>query len=234
MSKKILQEQIMTLLEDITNQTNIVNNYDKQIPQIEIDIIMSNVRKLYTSFQKLNTLNFAISSPEEKKQAPSTKEEEKQQVEQQKTVSQLPVEKEEKQEEEIPQKMENNTQEQVKLGLFEEEKVVGDTIQEENQQALVNEVIRTDKEDISIGSKMQNNAINDIRKAIGLNEKFLFINELFSGNNDAFNIHIDKLNNCENTKQANMYLENLSQEYHWEAENTVKEKFYQIVERRFI
>jgi hypothetical protein len=238
MSKKIIQEQIMTLLEDIANQTNIINNYEGQIPQIEIDIIMSNVRKLYVTYQKLNTLNFALSPITENKSPLVEQKEEEIEVvpvvEKQKIEQEATKEVVEKQEDVAPDEDDNQTQEQVKLGLFDEEKSIGDKFQEKNHETSINESINTKKEDVSIGSKMQHKAITDIKKAIGLNEKFLFINELFSGNHDAFNTHTDKLNLCQNEEQAKAYLENLSQEYNWQTESEAKQKLYQIIERKYI
>jgi hypothetical protein len=228
----------MTLLEDIANQTNIINNYEGQIPQIEIDIIMSNVRKLYVTYQKLNTLNFALSPITENKSPLVEQKEEEIEVvpvvEKQKIEQEATKEVVEKQEDVAPDEDDNQTQEQVKLGLFDEEKSIGDKFQEKNHETSINESINTKKEDVSIGSKMQHKAITDIKKAIGLNEKFLFINELFSGNHDAFNTHTDKLNLCQNEEQAKAYLENLSQEYNWQTESEAKQKLYQIIERKYI
>jgi len=136
--------------------------------------------------------------------------------------------------EEVNEEVEITSQQREQTSLFEEEKTIGDKYKENNQEASINESIKTNQEDVSIGSQMQNNAITDIRTVIGLNEKFLFINELFKGNHDAFATHINKLNNCENVEQAKAYVEKLSQEYDWETENNAKEKFYQIVERKFV
>jgi len=51
------------------------------------------------------------------------------------------------------------------------------------------------KEDRSIGARMQQHPISNIKEAIGVNEKFLFINELFNGNIQAYNEAIASLNN---------------------------------------
>jgi hypothetical protein len=242
MSKKIIQEQIMTLLEDIANQTNIVSAYEEQIPQIELDIIMSNIRKMYVTYKKLNTLNFSSPSNEETLPPVMEKEPEKIIETTQKEELVEDIKKPEIQNEETfveniikeKEEVETTSQQREQTSLFEEKKTIGDKYKENNKEASINESIKTNQEDVSIGSQMQNNTITDIRTVIGLNEKFLFINELFKGNHDAFATHINNLNNCENVEEAKAYVENLSQEYDWGIENNAKEKFNQIVERKFV
>ena len=57
MSKNILKNQIISLLEEIVEQSKTINAYEGQIPQIELDIVMANIRELYTAYHKLNEIN---------------------------------------------------------------------------------------------------------------------------------------------------------------------------------
>ncbi len=91
------------------------------------------------------------------------------------------------------------------------------------------------KEDQSIGTRMQQKGISSLKEAIGVNDKFLFINELFNGNIQAYNEAITKLNNSASLNDAFEYLNRLNQEFAWDArrsEQTI-EKLAAFVQRRY-
>ncbi len=72
----------------------------------------------------------------------------------------------------------------------------------------------------TIGTKHQHHAIKDLKSAIGINEKFLFINELFRGDMKAFNDVIIKLNEYTDINDADNLLNELKEKYNW-AEDLV-------------
>jgi len=57
MDKTILIRELQILLEAINEQFEIIREYEDFIPQIEFDMIMENVRKLYETFHRLEHLN---------------------------------------------------------------------------------------------------------------------------------------------------------------------------------
>ena len=57
MDKHIITRELQILLEAINEQFEIINEYEDFIPQIEFDMIMENVRKLYETFHRLQRLN---------------------------------------------------------------------------------------------------------------------------------------------------------------------------------
>ena len=57
MEKNSVKEEIIELLEVILEQSEIISNYNKHIPQIEIDIVLSNIRELYDKYKTLEKLN---------------------------------------------------------------------------------------------------------------------------------------------------------------------------------
>ncbi|MBE0639100.1 MAG: hypothetical protein IH598_11320 [Bacteroidales bacterium] len=61
--------------------------------------------------------------------------------------------------------------------------------------------------DNSLASKIQNNRISDIKAAIGINDKFTFINDIFKGEITKYNEGIEKLNNMEHYHEALDYIE---------------------------
>jgi len=56
-NRELLKEVIAQTLEAITEQESVIQRYDGKIPQIEIDLIMENIRRLYENFHFLDKMN---------------------------------------------------------------------------------------------------------------------------------------------------------------------------------
>lgn len=94
--------------------------------------------------------------------------------------------------------------------------------------------ISANKEDKSIATKLQKNPVSDLRKSIGINEKFAFINELFDGNQTAYNEAIDQLNGSAGHSEAIACIENdLIPKYQWNGESDSFLKLRNLIDRRF-
>jgi len=63
-NKELLKEVISQILEAICEQEAVIKKYKGHIPQIELDLIMENIRKLYENFQFLNKYNQEIFAEE--------------------------------------------------------------------------------------------------------------------------------------------------------------------------
>lgn len=87
--------------------------------------------------------------------------------------------------------------------------------------------------DNSIAAKIEKAAIKDLREAIGINDKFLMINELFEGNISYYNRAIDELNGFQSLNGAKTYLIELSVQHQWNAESAAVAKITQLIERKF-
>ena len=81
-------------------------------------------------------------------------------------------------------------------------------------------------------SEKKQAAIDDIRSAIGLNEKFQFINELFGGDQNEYNAAIDQLNANTSLSDAESYLTSIKEIYKWKEEDMIVEKFMSILKRK--
>lgn len=83
---------------------------------------------------------------------------------------------------------------------------------------------------------MQQQPINSIKDAIGINEKFLFINELFKGDIEMYRQAMDDLNEKENMQAAFDSLNELADKYSWDANRSTAtiEKLANIVQRRYM
>jgi hypothetical protein len=68
---------------------------------------------------------------------------------------------------------------------------------------------------------------------IGVNDKFRFINELFSQNNAEYNIAFQQLNNLSNWNDSEVYLNSLKNLYGWPEKNEAVKYLYAHVKKRF-
>lgn len=104
-----------------------------------------------------------------------------------------------------------------------EKLVVGESFQKERS---LNDVMSETK---SGESKLTNGPITSLRAAIGLNDRFFFIREIFENNTEKYNMIIDKLDKLETIQQAVEYLKaNLSLQ-----KNDTSLKFVDLLKRRF-
>ncbi|MDZ7742618.1 MAG: hypothetical protein U5Q03_12920 [Bacteroidota bacterium] len=103
MNKRILKKEISNILEALHEQAEIILSHEGRIPQIEMDIAMGNIRKLYEDFYLLDKENRHeepaikrddLPSADEKKEAASGKAE-TQEIKTEKAAEDIhPVEKE--------------------------------------------------------------------------------------------------------------------------------------------
>ncbi len=85
-----------------------------------------------------------------------------------------------------------------------------------------------EKEEISI-VEIKPTKTKDIKTAIGLNDKFEFINELFKGSNSDYEASIKLLNSSENAESAKKIFYDLQKKYNWQDENESAKSFLEII-----
>lgn len=115
--------------------------------------------------------------------------------------------------------------------LFSMTPIVADKFKDDTKS--LNETIAGTKTDKSIGARMQQGQISDIKAAIGINEKFKILNELFNGQVSEYNEAIARLNNLPSFDAAMSLMNELSNQHQW---NVTKEAYVllrNIVERRY-
>ena len=76
--------------------------------------------------------------------------------------------------------------------------------------------------------------ITDLKRAITLNEKLLYIKDLFNGYNLAYSEAIDLINKMPDLKTADAFLKsNYAVKNNWEAKQTTVSQFYELLKQRF-
>jgi hypothetical protein len=91
----------------------------------------------------------------------------------------------------------------------------------------------SEKQEKRIADKHQESKIIDLRTTIGINDKFLFINELFEGNMRIYDEAVQKLNESTTMAQADIMLLDLKIVYNWDSESPTVKKFVELVRRKF-
>ncbi|MBG15137.1 MAG: hypothetical protein CL853_02165 [Crocinitomicaceae bacterium] len=91
------------------------------------------------------------------------------------------------------------------------------------------------KESSSLADKLSKQPIADLFSAIGLNEKFLFIEELFAGDSKVYKQQLEVLNSMQSFDEATAHINNkLLKEFGWKLKGSVEKKFIKLIERRYI
>ncbi len=76
--------------------------------------------------------------------------------------------------------------------------------------------------------------VTDLKTAVSLNDKMLFVRDLFNGYNLAYNEAIELLNRCKTFDEADRLLKaNYVAKNNWAARQATADKFYTVLHRRF-
>ena len=90
------------------------------------------------------------------------------------------------------------------------------------------------KKAVEISQHLQEASIKDLRKAIGINDKYLFINELFGGDEKLFENSIKTINQFNIFAEADFWIKKeLIAIKKWNLDLPVVEQFMLLVKRRF-
>jgi len=85
-----------------------------------------------------------------------------------------------------------------------------------------------------VGDHPQLQPIKDLKSAITLNDKLLFVRDLFNGYSMAYGEAIDILNRFSRFEEADNFLKlNYYTKNNWEAKQATTDKFYELLQRRF-
>lgn len=84
-----------------------------------------------------------------------------------------------------------------------------------------------------MADRLKDNKIADLRAAIGINEKFLYINELFDGSLRDYEDAVARLNGCTDPDEASMIIFEFRERYQWDLDNPAVRSFIELVNRKF-
>lgn len=90
-----------------------------------------------------------------------------------------------------------------------------------------------EEEDNSLAAKLSRKKIENLSSGIGINEKFLFTNELFDGNTEHFLKTIEELNNCGSLNEAYTKLSAFAVKRSWLVEEEPYLKLQSLLSRKY-
>jgi len=99
----------------------------------------------------------------------------------------------------------------------------------------LNDMISSQKAQQGTSSQYKQAPITDLKSGVNLNDKLLFIKDLFNGYSLAYSEAMEILNRFETFESADNFLRsNYAAKNNWAAKQTTVDKFYEILRRRFI
>ncbi len=257
------KNKIFEKLELINEQAEMLKLHQGEIPQLYIDLLKKNVLKLYESVHNLDQLKHTDESiPQSTKSQPQVAEEvQKREAPQVKQIPEPepqaikvepPIKQEIKTE---PPKIENSIQSNSEINSATKEAnempIVNFGINKPSEKPTQSKPVihpgsdlfadtvpsiadkLSAQQDPSLGETMQQNHITNIKSAIGINEKFLFINELFGGNLQDYNQSIDQLNLAKNLAEATSIFNLFQEKFNWDDENEAVAKLKLTMSRKY-
>jgi len=223
------------LLSEIDRISKIVNQYDEpsMIPKIERDLLLSALRDLYEKIVSLPDTIKTIQEPGKiihaEKQSPEEVKEEDEMIE---FIDEQPAE------EKIPettfpvdQAPESKAEKNKDAGMKEKEKVKTLADKFKGNSHSIYETLSEKTPQQNISSKLQSRPIADIAAAIGVNDRFKLIKDLFSGDAESYKKTIETLNNSNNFNEAFNFI---STNFNWDMENESVQYILDLVRRKFI
>lgn len=89
-------------------------------------------------------------------------------------------------------------------------------------------------ESAELGERLHHEPVKDLRKAIGINDRYLYINELFKGDQSVFERTLKTLNDFTSLAEAKFWMEReLLLKSGWNRDDKTVRQFIQLVSRRF-
>lgn len=91
-----------------------------------------------------------------------------------------------------------------------------------------------DEMPLTLADKLRMQGLTDLKKAIPLADKFLYVSELFKGDNEVYNKAIDRLNECKDALQARDLFESMKQHFEWDENSKTVKRFADLLTRKFL
>lgn len=103
----------------------------------------------------------------------------------------------------------------------------------EDPNLSLNEQLNQDVNQQRLGEKLQQSAIKDLRSAISINQRFLFINGLFDGKTEIFQEALEHLETASSRREAKNIENELFKKHAWDDDNKTVQAFSNLIDRRY-
>ena len=225
MDSDIIHNQLQELFETIQEQYEVISKTEGRIPQIEFDILLENLRKIYDQVHLLQRMNDPSVAPlqvippspakpgsaqkSRMKPGPPEPEIHKPEIKSVKRPK-ASIRKEAAEEEQ--------TSKEADMDLFAgEEPTFNIKLQEAREKSL----------------PQKPEQVEHLKSLISINDKFIFINELFDGNLKEYNESIETLNDFKDKNEAMDTLDHFRKKNLWELGSGTFMKLKEILEKMY-
>lgn len=112
--------------------------------------------------------------------------------------------------------------------------VPSDQVRDDMTVPTVNDLLSRSVQQKTVSSQFSARQVKDLKGMISLNDKLLFVRDLFNGYSLAYSEALELLNRFDNFEAADNFLkQNYAAKNNWSAKQDVADKFYEILSRRF-
>lgn len=215
MTKEQLGKEIKELVRSIKTHYTFVEDEDR-IPLIELELITSKIRKLYEKSVIFNFLNspdedFLSMERSRKFSIKSNVEKVNKEITQEKKAEIVPV-------------FEPVREEQVV-----EKRLPEIVLSESNSQPINVQSVSVEDTKSSTSKRVY----KDLKLLVGINDKFLLINNLFGRSDQEYKESIEKLSALQSFDESIVFLAQLASQKAWNTESYAYVRLLQIVEKRY-
>jgi len=215
MTKEQLGKEIKELVRSIKTHYTFVEDEDR-IPLIELELITSKIRKLYEKSVIFNFLNspdedFLSMERSRKLGIKSNVEKVNKEIRQEKKAEIVPV-------------FEPVREEQVV-----EKRLPEIVLSESNSQPITVKSVSVEDTKSSTSKRVY----KDLKLLVGINDKFLLINNLFGRSDQEYKESIEKLSALQSFDESIVFLSQLASQKAWNTESYAYVRLLQIVEKRY-
>ncbi len=215
MTKEQLGKEIKELVRSIKTHYTFVEDEDR-IPLIELELITSKIRKLYEKSVIFNFLNspdedFLSMERSRKLSVKSNVEKVNKEIIQEKKAEIVPV-------------FEPVGEEQVV-----EKRLPEIVLSESNSQPITVKSVSVEDTKSSTSKRVY----KDLKLLVGINDKFLLINNLFGRSDQEYKESIEKLSALQSFDESIVFLAQLASQKAWNTESYAYVRLLQIVEKRY-
>lgn len=243
-------EKLISIKENLKNINSLISKLENgNLSTIEKDIILQNLRDLYLLVNSVESLDHEViqakeSIVETKLKEPVQPKDEQVVVKEEPKIEEKEVELmdfvddqvEEIKEESVIEKTHSEpiNESPKQQNLFANSnggnnvKTVGETLGQ-NKRSLNERLADNSKNDVA--SKISQKPVTDIKAAIGIGDRFLYIRELFNGNNDTFEQTVTHLNSLNSFDDAESYIRS---NFDWDDSDETVLNFVSVVKRKYI
>ncbi|MCW8896414.1 MAG: hypothetical protein OQJ96_03305 [Flavobacteriales bacterium] len=221
MEVKKIRQELNELIKNIVEHSESFPA-NRPIPSLEVSAVISKVNKMQ---ERLAVLKYLLEVQENQQKATPSQEptstQEEELVAPESAVSEIIIT-EQVAESETPAIETSDTIQQEVQGQPQEKT--------EEKVTTVAEDAKTNQE---IAQKLSRTPIKSLKEAFSLNDRYLYANELFDKNMEAFNNLIKTIDESSNMSEAHEKLITAKTQYNWDEENNLYVEFSILVERRF-